>query len=565
MAAGYLRRAEAVRAGLDEGVDDAALHRLDEVLTLGIAASVDPENRDIWYRSAIALLRQWRAAVRPGGGMAFETELLARRKTALVQAHSFFAAELRSDACAPRELSGIIYAAGQLLAAQIGEAPSTVALIAAGRALFLAGRLFDGLEARAWLEKGTSLLWGQLREQILEDGGHRDRIPPVHVAVLADYLHVFAVLLAGDEGLPVWGRKRVKSMADFLVRLRHPDGSLVGFHGHPGITVPPVGELLVMAGVLLDELAFARAGGAPGLWTRLWLGEVRGDLGGGVDVLAPVETRALRRTRYYVLAGGPGDVMFIDGDLPGPSGQANAFGYELSVGGERLVVTGGAPPRAGNALAEYVRGPRAHNVMTIPGRAGGSGAGEVSSLHWTVRHGLVCFSATRDGLVDGAAGPLHRRRVVGLPGRFWIVCDELLGAGFAAAESYVHFHPDVVMTAICRGRPGFLAARGARSWAQVAFAGGCQVGLVAGAEEPVVQGWASLDASELRPAPTLVLGGAGRLPLLLGYAILPRTDVPARLDLAYEEVELRVRLSIGTERFEIAVPEDSVELRRPAS
>jgi len=216
-------------------------------------------------------------------------------------------------------------------------------------------------------------------------------------------------------------------------------------------------------------------------------------------------------------------------------------------------------------MAEYARGPRAHNVVAIPGRMGGSGVGEVSGVHWTVRHGLVCFSATRDGLVDGATGPLHRRRVVGLPGRFWIVCDELLGAGFAAAESFVHFHPEVAMTAICHGRPGFLAVRGGRSWAQVAFAGGCQVSLVAGVEDPAPQGWAALDASDLCPAPTLVLGGAGRLPLLLGYAILPRTEAPAHLDLAYEEVELRVRLSIGTERFEIALPEDSVELRRPAS
>jgi len=39
----------------------------------------------------------------------------------------------------------------------VGEQPADHWLVAAARALFMAGRFFDGLEARSWLDTGTAL------------------------------------------------------------------------------------------------------------------------------------------------------------------------------------------------------------------------------------------------------------------------------------------------------------------------------------------------------------------------------------------------------------------------
>src|SRR5204863_9629266 len=108
------------------------------------------------------------------------------------------------------------YTQAQALAAGLAGRPLDRWTIHAGRALFMAGRFFDGMEARAWLEQGATILWGQLREQVHEDGGHRDRNPAVHAIVLADYLEVLSILQAANDDVPIWARKRVKGMADVL-------------------------------------------------------------------------------------------------------------------------------------------------------------------------------------------------------------------------------------------------------------------------------------------------------------------------------------------------------------
>src|SRR5207245_8987334 len=80
-----------------------------------------------------------------------------------------------------------------------------------------------------------------------------------------------------------------------------------------------------------------------------------------------VEARALRRTGFYILPGGPGDVLLLDGESPPADGHDGAFGYELSVGGMRIVVDAGAPGEQPAPWAEYFRSTRAHNVVSVAG------------------------------------------------------------------------------------------------------------------------------------------------------------------------------------------------------
>src|SRR5262249_54443786 len=146
-------------------------------------------------------------------------------------------------------------------------------LIQAGRALFMAGRFFDGMEARGWLEAGATLLWGQLREQGHEDGGHRGRNLAAHGLVLATYVAAGAMLRAANEGVPVWALERVKVMAAFLARLLQPDGEIPLFHG-AGLGVGrPASELLAAAAVVLHEPGLAPPGDLPGVWPLLVLGD----------------------------------------------------------------------------------------------------------------------------------------------------------------------------------------------------------------------------------------------------------------------------------------------------
>src|SRR4030095_7179515 len=313
--------------------------------------------------------------------------------------------------------------------------PADVWLVVGARALFTAGRFFDGEEARSWIDTATTILWRQLRDLVHDDGGLRDRSPPRQALVphrdletlaRTEYREMLASLWANVEEIPAWERKRVRVMTYCLARLLHPAGELALRDGGPIIVPHPRHELMALAAVVLEEPAFATAAELPGIWPVAILGKrsrrvyqalARAPQGGATP-------RALRRTGFYVLPGGDGDVMILDGAGSG-AGRTGSFAFECSVGGELLVVGPGAGADDGHAFASWARSPRARNVLvdrrvfTAPPVRSAS----EPDVYWTMRDGLLCFT----GVDQRGAHLPHRRCVFCLPGRFWIVCDELVG------------------------------------------------------------------------------------------------------------------------------------------
>jgi uncharacterized heparinase superfamily protein len=563
---GFPGRIDWEPAGLSEAWR-AAFNDLGDLFPLGVAAALaqTPEARRRWYEVASALVREWTSGTRPGEGVAWRLPALAGRIPNLLYLNAFFAPELRADAPVRRALLESLCAQTAALAAALPGHPADHHLIHAGRALFMAGRLFDGADARAWLDAGQKLLWAQLREQMHEDGGHASRNPAVHGLVLADYVEVFALVLAANDDVPLWGRKRLKAMADFLSRLVHPDGEIPLFHGAALGVCRPARELLAAAAIVLHEPELAPPGDLPGVWPLL----VVGDAGRRTHANLPrrrtgAEPRALRRSAYYVLPGDPDDVLLVDGGSPPPDGDNGTFGYELSVGGARLVVDAGARSEEADPWTEYFRSTRAHNVLSVRGveqRANGR-APVVSDVQWVVRDGLVYFSGTHDGFAHLALDLrlAHRRRVFCLPGRFWLVCDELLGNGTWDLESFIHFHPDVTLSAACRGRPGFVAARSESARVLVVPSGMTELGVTAGVDGPRPQGWYAARRGGRRPAPVLSLHTTARLPHVLGYALVPRAEGPVNVRLAHDTFRLDASLSIADTEYTMTVVQGDVEL-----
>jgi uncharacterized heparinase superfamily protein len=548
-----------------------ALTSLEDLYPLGVAATLvgDAEARRGWYEVAAGLIREWLGGSRSGRRLAWSIPALSRRVPNLVHAATFFAPELRVDLEMRRLLIESLYAQATALAAGLERAVGPWR-IAAGRALFLAGRFFDGMDARAWLESGAALLWAQLREQVHEDGGHAGRNPAVHTRVLADYLEVLALLSASNDDVPIWARKRLKGMADFLVRLLHPDQDLPAFHGTALGEVQSVAELLATAAVVLHEPSLAIPGDLPGVWPLLILGDAGRRAYQHLPRQRPAaaESRALRRTGYYLLAGPPGDVMILDGGTPPADGSPNVFGYELSVGGERLIVGPGAWGEASAVWKDYARRTRAHNVAMLEATeqsvrlASGELRGpEVKDVRWVVRDGLVYFRGAHDGFTHLLPELRYRRHVFGLPGRFWVVCDEVLGHGSLTAESYVHCHPDAILDMACRERPVVRVARSAASALQIITAGSPELRVMCGVDDPELQGWYAAVPGKPRPAPMVVLATAGPLPLAFGYALLPRFDGSATLTLRQDAFQLEATLRLDEQIYVLTVVQDEVELR----
>lgn len=81
------------------------------------------------------------------------------------------------------------------------------------------------LRDEAAQRRGLKVLKAELRAQILADGGHEERSPSYHRAVLAD-LEDVATLLERTTGVPPWLEAAIGAMRGWLAALAGPDGAL---------------------------------------------------------------------------------------------------------------------------------------------------------------------------------------------------------------------------------------------------------------------------------------------------------------------------------------------------
>src|SRR5262249_19538937 len=141
-----------------------------------------------------------------------------------------------------------------------------------------------------------------------------------------------------------------------------------------------------------------------------------------------------------------------------------------------------------------------------------------------------------------------------------IVCDELLGTGTWEAESFIHFHPGVTLSSVSRGRPAFVAARSEEARVQVVAGGTAEVRVDHGVDGEVPQGWYAARYGERWAAPVLTLVAQGRLPLVFGYALLPRSDESAFIRFQHDAFRLETTLVVRDEEYLLNVEQGDVEM-----
>ncbi|RAP34012.1 hypothetical protein DID75_00095 [Candidatus Marinamargulisbacteria bacterium SCGC AG-410-N11] len=87
------------------------------------------------------------------------------------------------------------------------------------KALIIGG-LF--LEENKFLNKGLKLLNKQLKEQILEDGGHYERTPMYHIIILADLISIYDALSQFKKN-PPWLLNVINKMGNWLQQISDAD------------------------------------------------------------------------------------------------------------------------------------------------------------------------------------------------------------------------------------------------------------------------------------------------------------------------------------------------------
>jgi len=398
-----------------EALDDAAF----EAVTSDWIARIDPAShrRDAWHPFVISLRAVvWmQQAARRAGSVPLEfRDTLDRSIAAQIRALS---------ADIERDLGGNH-------------------ILKNAKALLWAGAYFTGLEAQRWSLQAESILAREIVDQMLPDGMHFERSPAYHAQVMADLLECRAVLAPGSlrdelDAAIVRGAVVVTDLA-------HPDGAPSLFNdGGMHMAYAP-SEILDVVARTLECAPKARP---------IFAFECAGYYGA-------------RKGKSYVLT----DCGAIGPDHLPAHGHADAFSFEWTVAGERLVVDAGVFEYQPGPLRDASRSTKRHNTLTLDDRDtcefwSSFRVGRrcrVRRTRWQELSDGFALEGTHDGYAHLAGEPIHRRFFRATPDDI-VIEDRVEGGAGQVARARILLHPDCLVTTDGEGvvtiRRGRAAAR----------------------------------------------------------------------------------------------------------
>jgi len=276
-------------------------------------------------------------------------------------------------------------------------------------------------------EKGLSrvltALQSEIDVQILPDGGHHQRNPSIHAAVLSELVQLSSALELRQDSMPGWLQEAISRMAPVLKFYRHNDGGLALFHGSAEEDTETVDRLLIAC---LTEARMP-------------------------SNLPDTGYQRMARERAVVL---------MDTGAPPPrnldqGAHAGTLAFEMSAGPHRLIVNCGAYHGDDKAWSRALRSTAAHSTLVVAD----TNSSEVFELGGLGRRvGLVTverddvtrahrIEASHDGYV-ARYGMVHRRRLeLSSDGRTLRGEDRLeRKVGTMEFAIRFHLHPDVEAT-----------------------------------------------------------------------------------------------------------------------
>ncbi|HEY8601369.1 MAG TPA: alginate lyase family protein [Thermomicrobiales bacterium] len=512
------------------------LHYFDYVRDLSLLAAGDADSRvrDVFVR----LAEDWIAANPPAAGDGWHPYTVSLRLVNWIHAaqHLLGADTDSPDPFLPRLLASMAQQA-RYLARNLELDVRGNHLLENLRALLACAHFFAGAEPARWRKLALRHLEREIAEQILPDGGHFERSPGYHLVVLRILLECALLLERGDSAAPPWLTGALVRMLDYLVGILPPDGQVPLLKDTAWDAAPAPVDLLAAGAIYLDTPRWKRHERLP-LYPALLFGE------GGERAFSrwpvertPVPTTAFPSTAHYVMRDDArGDHLILDAGKPCPDylpahAHADLLSYELTVANARIVVDSGVYEYAPGSWRDYFRSTRAHSTVEVAG-ANQSEVWGSFRVGRRARPGPVMWRESDDGATvwaehDGyrrlPVPVTHRRTVIWRRGRYWIVLDDVLGAGEVPIANHIHLHPSI--TPVSDGDSWRLEGAPVVLWI-TPFAG-CEVELTRGRTEPTPQGWYSERFGERRPNQVLTLRAIATLPFRCGYVIA--RDAPAAI------------------------------------
>ncbi len=485
------------------------LNRHFYFVTLGQALWYTGEAR---YAAACAeLLADWLSAnpadeAHPNWSDPFE--VACRITTWLWAYHLLLAADALTPAAHALFLRGLWMHGAYLDACLELHVPNNHLLLEV-KALAMLGLLLPEFAAsERWRARGLALLEREVRRQTCADGAHAERVPHYHRLVAGELLELARLLDMNAAPVPAALAERLPQLAAFELHLQRPDGRLPLFgdsaHGDPHIRF----QVAEAAAAWLGRAELKRPGARLEAMTVWLVGTEGARRWEALPAAAPAPSRLFREGGYAVLRTGwqaAGRYLALDCGpfgypLAAGHGHADALSVEVFADGQpRLVDSGVYSYHLGRRWRQWFRGTRAHNTVVVDGQDQSELLDEgrvwrparVTVRAWASGERLDWIDAEHDGYQRLPGRVRHRRRVVFVKPDYWLIVDDLAGAGRHAFEALFHLPPETAVTVA--------ADTGA------AHAGGLAILPLAqpGLRVRVDEGWVSFRSGEKQAAPVL--------------------------------------------------------------
>jgi hypothetical protein len=420
--------------------------------------------------------------------------------------------------------------------------------------LFYAGVLFPELRAaQRWRELGKRILVEQSERQIFQDGVYFEQSTCYQRYTIEIYLHFLILAAKNGVTIPTAVGERVQRMLDFFLWLRRPDMSVPQVGDADGGWLLPLASrraddvrgVFSTAAVLFGRADYAWAAGGLAAETMLLLGPAASTRFESLAAAPPSTTpsRVFPHGGYVVMQSGwdrEKHQLILDvGPVGGPRGghgHADLLSVQCTAFGEPFVVDPGTfCYTADPECRDFFRSTAAHSTVLVDGtdQAGPAGPFQWRSLpHAQLRRWASTerfdFADAWHHAYRGLADPVtHRRRVVFVKSRYWVLVDDVDGTAEHRVDLRFQFGPmsiAVDSTLWARARRSSGLGLLVRPFTTVPL----RPEVIEGADRPI-RGWVSVDYGQRQPAPLLTYSASTRLPLRIVTLLYPVADVSASL------------------------------------
>lgn len=327
--------------------------------------------------------------------------------------------------------------------------------------LFYVGVLFPELEGSdQWRATGNRILRDQSERQILPDGVCFEQSTYYQRYTVEMYLHFLLLAARNRVAVPAELATRVERSVDFLLALSRADGTVPQIGDSDGGWLLPfvsraaddMRGTFALAATVFARSDLAEAAGGPQL-EALWL---CGQSALRDPAIRAAETPSERTSQlfadggYAVLRSEPWphahkltlDVGPLGCPASGGHGHADLLAVTCDLYGQPCIVDPGMPTYGGEpAWRDAFRSSGLHSTLTVDGLSQAVPAGPFSWKHrprawlraWTSNDEHDFVDGEHDAYASRCNGLRHRRRVVLVKPRYFVIIDDLhdLGHGIA--------------------------------------------------------------------------------------------------------------------------------------